>query len=159
MQCTWVNYLRFYKLKPFFRCKFTSIDYFFAADILNHIKKWLFIPLKTFRLCILIEKWMKFCGWPLISVMFIPFPAHFFIVLPNMNRRVIETEKCMNCVCMCELLDGLLLFFSSIVGFFQQIINLLTVMLRRITATAQNQLNQRTIYYNLNHDMCMERCR
>lgn len=59
-------------------------------------------------------------------------------------------------VCVCELLDGLLLFFSSIVGFFQQIINLLTVMLRRITATAQNQLNQRTIYYNLNHDMCME---
>lgn len=26
-------------------------------------------------------------------------------------------------------------------------------MLRRITATAQNQLNQRTIYYNLNHDI------
>lgn len=65
------------------------------------------------------------------------------------NREMYE-------VCVCELLDGLLLFFSSIVGFFQQIINLLTVMLRRITATAQNQLNQRTIYYNLNHDMCME---
>lgn len=98
---------------------------------------------------------MKFCGWPLISVMFIPFPAHFFYCFAEHESKS-DRNREMYEVCVCELLDGLLLFFSSIVGFFQQIINLLTVMLRRITATAQNQLNQRTIYYNLNHDMCME---